>query len=188
MNGKKKSGFGSYPLRYLALGLLIHSPDHGYQLDQTLGDVFGMIWKAGQTKLYVTLSGLEEEGLLRVEMERQENRPDRKVYHPTEAGRQEFMQWVSQPVKSLRSARVELLAKLRFYDWLGLPGAEQLIRSQENIYQKMLDEWQEDQRMESDPFLKQVYQFRIDQAGFIIDWLENYQEQLEGKDKGQPPG
>jgi len=39
-------------------------PDHGYQLDQTLSDVFGMIWKAGQTKLYVTLSGLEEEGLL----------------------------------------------------------------------------------------------------------------------------
>lgn len=178
MSRRKKSGFGTYPLRYLALGLLMPGPDHGYQLDQTLGEVFGMIWKAGQTKLYVTLSALEEEGLLGIEMERQENRPDRKVYHLTQEGKQEFMDWVERPVTSLRSARVELLAKLRFYDWLALPGARQLIRAQQAIYQAMLDEWRAEQAQETDPFLQQVYQFRIDQAQFIIDWLENYLEKL----------
>lgn len=48
MSRNKKSGFGSYPLRYLALGLLMHSPDHGYLLDQTLGEVFGMLPGRGQ--------------------------------------------------------------------------------------------------------------------------------------------
>ncbi|MFL7813943.1 MAG: PadR family transcriptional regulator [Anaerolineales bacterium] len=180
MPRRKKSGFGTYPLRYLALGLLMRGPDHGYQLDQTLGDVFGMIWKAGQTKLYVTLSALEEEGLLGIEMERQENRPDRKVYHLTDAGRQVFTDWVEQPVSSLRSARVELLAKLRFYDWLALPGVGKLIRDQQIIYQKMLDEWQAEQAQETDSFLQQVYEFRIDQARFIINWLENYLGKLGG--------
>ena len=81
MTRRKRTGFGAYPLRYLALGLLMKGPDHGYQLDQTLADEFGMIWKAGQTKLYVTLSELEKAGLLEIEMERHEKRPDRKVYH-----------------------------------------------------------------------------------------------------------
>lgn len=177
MAAAKKTGFGSYSLRYLALGLLMHGPDHGYQLDQTLADVFGMIWKAGQTKLYLTLSGLEEEGLLRTEMERQENRPDRKVYHLTPAGREEFLGWVSKPVTSLRAARVELLAKLRFYNWLEMPGMGDLIQAQQEIYQGMIDEWEGEKGQERDPFLQQVYEFRIQQARFINVWLQDLQRQ-----------
>lgn len=178
MAKRKRTGFGTYPLRYLALGLLMGGPAHGYQLDQTLGEVFGMIWKAGQTKLYVTLSSLEKEGLLRIEMERQENRPDRKVYHLTQAGRDEFQEWVTKPVNSLRAARVELLAKLRFYHWLNLPGAAKLIQAQREIYQIMIDEWQEEKVHEEDPFLRQVYDFRIDQAQFILNWLADFQAEI----------
>ncbi|HDD55929.1 MAG TPA: PadR family transcriptional regulator [Chloroflexi bacterium] len=175
---RKRTGFGTYPLRYLALGLLMGGSAHGYQLDQTLGEVFGMIWKAGQTKLYVTLSSLEKEGLLRTEMERQENRPDRKVYHLTQDGRREFQEWVTKPVNSLRAARVELLAKLRFYHWLKLPDVEKLIQAQGEIYQMMINEWQEDQVREDDPFLRQVYDFRINQAQFIIKWLGGFQGEI----------
>ena len=175
---RKRTGFGTYPLRYLALGLLMGGPAHGYQLDQTLGEVFGMIWKAGQTKLYVTLSNLEKEGLLRIEKERQENRPDRKVYHLTQAGRNEFQEWVTRPVNSLRAARVELLAKMRFYHWLKLPGVEKLIHAQQQIYQIMINEWQEDKVREEDTFLRQVYDFRINQALFILNWLASFQEEI----------
>jgi len=178
VTNQKRAGFGRYPLRYLALGLLMRRPDHGYQLDQTLGEMFGMIWKAGQTKLYVTLSNLEKEGLLRIEMERQENRPDRKVYHLTNSGREEFLEWVQEPIKSLRAARVELLAKLRFYHWLDLPDPEKLIQSQAEIFQIMINEWQADQLREKDPFLRQVYGFRINQARFIIDWLSDFQQEI----------
>ena len=178
MTNRKRAGFGRYPLRYLALGLLMKGPDHGYQLDQTLEEVFGMIWKAGQTKLYVTLSTLEKEGMLRIEMERQENRPDRKVYHLTKSGKQDFLEWVEEPIKSLRAARVELLAKLRFYYWLDLPDPQKLIQSQADIFQIMINEWRADRLREGDPFLRQVYDFRIDQAQFIINWLSDFQEEI----------
>ena len=184
MAKQKRTGFGRYPLRYLALGLLMGGPGHGYQLDQTLGDVFGMIWKAGQTKLYVTLSNLEKEGLLRIEMERQENRPDRKVYHLTQSGRAEFLDWVEKPVTSLQAARVELLAKLRFYHWLELPDVEKLIHAQKEIFQIMSHEWEEDKVREEDPFLRQVYDFRIDQAQFIIRWMTEFQETLFSRGEG----
>lgn len=178
MAKRKRAGFGTYPTRYLALGLLMGGPAHGYQLDQTLADVFGMIWKAGQTKLYVTLSNLERAGLLRIELERQQNRPDRKVYHLTGDGRAEFQEWVEKPVTSLQAARVELLAKLRFYHWLGLPGVETLIKAQTHILSNMVNEWGADKDRETDPFLRQVYDFRIDQAQFIIDWLAGFEAEL----------
>ena len=174
MAKRKRTGFGAYPLRYLALGLLMGGPAHGYQLDQTLGEVFDMIWKAGQTKLYVTLSNLEKEGALRIEMEEQENRPDRKVYHLTEVGRGEFLKWVEKPVSSLQAVRVELLAKLRFYDWLRLPGVKHLITAQQEIFQSMINEWKQDQDLEDDPFICQVYDFRIKQAQFILEWLAGF--------------
>jgi len=178
VSSKKRSGFGSYPLRYLALGLLMKGPGHGYQLDQILADKFGMIWKAGQTKLYLTLSNLEKQGLLRIELEHQVNRPDRKVYHLTELGRKAFLDWVEQPVASLQAARVELLAKLRYFDWLELPHASELIQAQREIFQKRITEWEEDKAREQDPFIELVYDFRISQAQFIIEWLENYRNKL----------
>jgi len=174
MSAKKSPGFGRYPLRYLALGLLMKGPGHGYQLDQELEDDFGMIWKAGQTKLYVTLSNLEEEGLLRSEMEPQQNRPDRKVYLQTEQGREEFLSWVTSPVPSLRAVRVELIAKLRFFDLLDLPGLPELNQDQQRIFQAMIEEWLAEQADETDDFLVRVYEFRIRQARFMSQWLEEY--------------
>lgn len=178
MSAERSTGFGTYPLRYLALGLLMKSPDHGYQLDQTLEEDFQMIWKAGQTKLYVTLSRLEEAELLGSELEPQENRPDRKVYHLTDQGRQEFLSWVRSPVPSMRAVRVELIAKLRFFNLLDLPRVGDLIHAQQKVFQDMIQEWAEDQEGESDPFLKEVYEFRIRQASFINAWLDTYLERF----------
>ncbi|MFO8036575.1 MAG: PadR family transcriptional regulator [Anaerolineales bacterium] len=178
MIDKKRTGFGSYHIRYLALGLLMDEPGHGYHLDQKLEDDFRMIWRAGQTKLYVTLSGLEEDGLLRSEMEPQENRPDRKIYHLTDQGRKKFLSWVEKPVRSMRAVRVELIAKLRFYYLLDLPGVEGLIEAQQKIFRDMIQEWEKERKGEKDPFMVRVYDFRIRQASFIIDWLEEYQGEM----------
>lgn len=178
MSSKQSPGFGTYPLRYLALGLLMRGPGHGYQLDQDLEDDFGMIWKAGQTKLYVTLSSLEKRGMLRSEMEAQENRPDRKVYHLTGKGKQAFLDWVAEPVPSLRAVRVELIAKLRFYYLLDLPDVMDLIEGQQEIFQRMTAEWEREKALEKDPFMSSVYIFRIKQAEFILDWLEVYRRDL----------
>lgn len=174
MAAKKSPGFGTYPLRCLALGLLMQGPGHGYQLDQKLDEDFGMIWKAGQTKLYVTLSSLEKKGFLRSEMEPQENRPDRKMYHLTEEGRETFLEWVREPVPSLRAVRVELLAKLRFFDLLGLDGLDDLIAAQQEVFQEMMKEWSLEKKHEEDRFMSRVYDYRIQQAEFILNWLQNF--------------
>ena len=167
-------------LEHAILGFLNYQPFSGYDLKKVFDTTVRHFWPADQSQIYRTLGRLAEQGCVKMEKVEQSNRPDRKVYHLTDAGRQVFTDWVEQPVSSLRSARVELLAKLRFYDWLALPGVGKLIRDQQIIYQKMLDEWQAEQAQETDSFLQQVYEFRIDQARFIINWLENYSGKLGG--------
>jgi DNA-binding PadR family transcriptional regulator len=148
-------------------------PQHGYALYQAFTREFGQIWKAGQTKFYVTLTALESDGYVSSTTEPQPNRPDRKVYHLTDAGRALFLGWLHRPVTSMRAVRVELIAKLRFFGLLGLPGAGTLIDAQSAVFQSMLAEWEQPPPPETpvDPFYSLVADFRIRQARFIIEWL-----------------
>jgi DNA-binding PadR family transcriptional regulator len=175
MEGKGYSGFARYPLDNVALGLLMPGSKHGYGLYQDFEAGFSSIWKAGQTKFYVALSDLEARGLLRATTEPQEGRPARKVYHLEDAGREAFQEWLHRPVESLRTIRVEFMAKLRFFDLLGLAGARRLIDAQIEVLQAMLDEWD---RQSSEPqargdtfYADIVQEFRRQQAIFVIEWL-----------------
>jgi DNA-binding PadR family transcriptional regulator len=172
------SGFVKYPLHFVALGLLMPGPKHGYRLYQDFvagfgaGASYGTIWKAGQTKFYVTLTTLEKEGFLESSMEPQENRPPRKVYHLTDAGRSRFLDWLSKPVRSMRSIRVEFIAKLRFFELLDLPGMDDLLDTQIEMFHALLDEWENLAPVDdADPFYEIVFDFRKRQAAFLLEWL-----------------
>lgn len=174
----RHSGYVKYPLHLVALGLLMPGPKHGYRLYQDFvagfgaGDSYGTIWKAGQTKFYVTLTNLEKEGFLESSMEPQDNRPPRKVYHLTDAGRSRFLDWLSKPVRSMRAMRVEFIAKLRFFELLDLPGMGGLLDTQIEIFHAMLDEWENLAPVDdADPFYEIVFDFRKRQVAFLLEWL-----------------
>ena len=176
MANRQYSGFATFPLDKAALGLLVVSPKHGYELYRDFVEAFGLIWRAGRSKFYATLSALQGDGCLDVTTEPQEDRPPRKVYQLTDAGRDVFTHWLYQPVRPLRSVRVELLAKLRFFDILGLPDADRLIDAQIATCQAELDHLsqQRSRRLETgeDLFCELVYDFRQRQTRFIVEWLD----------------
>ena len=172
------SGFTRYPLHNLALGLLAVEPKHGYGLYQDFETYFGSIWKAGQTKFYVALTTLQEQGYLDATLEPQENRPPRKVYHLTDKGREAFLAWLHEPIYSMRAMRVEFIAKLRFFDLLGRPGGDELIDRQIAIYESLLAEWEA--ARSPDDFQDLVRDYRIRQARGIIDWLQAARRKLFG--------
>jgi DNA-binding PadR family transcriptional regulator len=167
------SGFGKYPLRHVALGLLIPGPKHGYGLYKDFETQFGSIWKAGQTKFYVLLNTLEDEGYLGSSKQTQSGRPNRKVYHLLPSGRAVFDTWIYRPVKSLRAVRVEFIAKLRFFDLLSLPDVGLLLNAQEQAIQAMADEWQAAPTDGEDPFFAIVDAYRIQQAQAVLRWLRD---------------
>ena len=139
----------------------------------------------GRSKFYAALASLHDRGLLSVTTELQEDRPPRKVYAVTKEGRSDFESWLHRPVTPMRAIRVELMAKLRFFDLLNVAGSEQLLAEQLTVCRSTREDWarelEEQASAGRDPFMGVVYDFRVRQAQFIIDWLKACQATFAGE-------
>ena len=85
-------------LPHLLLGLLSASPMSGYDLNKVFNTTIQHFWTTDQSQIYRTLYKLEEENKVRVETVIQEDNPNKKVYHVTEAGQSELREWLSKPL------------------------------------------------------------------------------------------
>ena len=98
VGGSIKEHSQGYQLRVVQevlLALLAREASHGYQLRARLQLALGPlaeVLNAGH--VYVTLNRLEKAGLVTSERVGQADRPDRKVYELTTAGRARVMQWL----------------------------------------------------------------------------------------------
>ncbi len=84
-------------LDFAILGFLNYRPYTGYDLKKIFDTSIRHFWPADQSQIYRTLTRLTEQGYARMEKVPQEDRPDRKVYHITEAGRAALLAWLSGP-------------------------------------------------------------------------------------------
>ncbi|MEA4907299.1 MAG: PadR family transcriptional regulator [Chloroflexi bacterium] len=84
-------------LEYAILGFLNYQPYSGYDLKKIFDTSIRHFWPADQSQIYRTLARLTDRGWAEMEKIAQEDRPDRKVYHITPAGRDELRRWISGP-------------------------------------------------------------------------------------------
>ena len=84
-------------LDHAILGFLNYHPYSGYDLKKIFDTSVQHFWSADQSQIYRTLNRLTKQGFAEMEKIPQDDRPDRKVYHITEAGRSELLQWLSGP-------------------------------------------------------------------------------------------
>ncbi len=97
------------------LALLSKEPSHGYELRARLSRALGPLADAiSGGQVYVTLNRLEKVGLVASALTGGANdRPDRKVYEPTAAGRRRVAEWlaeVSWPRPDLAEFHLKLVA------------------------------------------------------------------------------
>lgn len=92
-------------LSHAILGLLTVTPMTGYDLKtEAFDNTITHFWQADQTQIYRTLAAMAESGWVKSTLEIQQDRPNRKVYHITEAGREELRRWLKteQPLPIYR--------------------------------------------------------------------------------------
>jgi DNA-binding PadR family transcriptional regulator len=167
------------PLEQALLGFLTQEPMHGYDLHRRARDELGLIWHMGISNVYGALKQLEQANLVESTLSSQDNRPARKVYRITRAGRKSFRDWAKQPIPSIRHLRVEFLAKLYFLHTLGLKGTEELIAAQEAICQERLEQIKQDTAgCEPQDFDRLVFDFRRRQIKAILGWLKTCQKKF----------
>src|SRR3954466_4452100 len=93
----KRSGEPS-TLGYALLGLIARRARTGYELAQLMNVPIGFMWRARHSQIYPLLARLEAAGLVRHTLVRQTERPDKKTYRITAAGRAALRSWISSPL------------------------------------------------------------------------------------------
>jgi DNA-binding PadR family transcriptional regulator len=125
------------------------------------------------------LKRLESEGHVSSTTEAHGNRPARRVFAITEKGKGFFLDWISEPVNSIRDLRIEFIAKLYFLKDLRLSGGEDLIQRQKAACQRILESTDRSNAGISE-FARLLFDFRSCQIRSILAWLEECLEFLKG--------
>ena len=121
---ERSAGYQLGIVREVLLALLAKEPSHAYELRARLTLALGPLADAlNEGQVYVTLARLETSGLVSSMRVGQADRPDRKVYELTEAGRDRVTSWledVSWP--EARAGGVSPEACRRRGRWAWRPG------------------------------------------------------------------
>ncbi len=88
----------SMSLGYAILGFLNYGAFSGYDLKKAFDASISHFWSANQSQIYRTLGQLHDNEWVTVDVVEQDDRPDRKVYHITPAGKEALRQWLSVPI------------------------------------------------------------------------------------------
>ncbi len=181
-------------LDHAILGFLQYRPLSGYDLKERFDLSVQHFWPADQSQIYRTLAKLDEQGYTRVKVVEQENRPDRKVYSITKAGREELRRWLSSPLerdygRSASLVQVFFSAQLGNQEILGIfrRAAEQCRAALEELRKvpaqaRQFTEESEDPREAWCWFLTLECGIRVTEAK--LAWMEDVIARIE---KGEIP-
>jgi DNA-binding PadR family transcriptional regulator len=160
---------------YFLLGLLSQQPGHGYDLHKRIQNSPGLsaVWTVKPGRIYALLDRLEKSGLITATQVESRHAPSRKVYQLTEAGRQDFLVWIRQPVRNGRSMRLMFPARLHFALQSGRQTALNLVEAQRLECRQWLA--RQHARLETSPDLifRQTVLFRIGQIEAMLAWLDD---------------
>ncbi len=105
------------PLAMALLSLVAEAPMHAYRMQRLIKERHKdeVVNVAQRNSVYQTIDRLLRDGLIAVrETSREENRPERTVYEPTEAGRDTLRQWMRTMLSARAREFPEFPAALAF--------------------------------------------------------------------------
>src|SRR4051794_5878648 len=129
-------------LSHAILGILRDQPMTGYDLKTECFDrSIAHFWPADQAQIYRTLDRMATDGWVTAELEVQDGRPNRKVYHLTDSGQAELDRWL-QAHQPLPAYRESFLIQLFFARDLPNATIEGLLERQRALHQERLARYQ----------------------------------------------
>jgi PadR family transcriptional regulator, regulatory protein AphA len=126
------------PLAHAILGFLEYQPMTGYDLKKYFDQSITHFWSATQSHIYKALENLEKDGFVEVKVIHQEDKPNRKEYHITHAGRAELHRWVTTPLP-LEMVREAWLIQIFFSHASSNEEIVCLVKAREKDIQARLD-------------------------------------------------
>lgn len=125
-------------LKYVLLGGLGYRSLTGYQLKQFIDTSAKHFWYAQTSQIYRTLDTLEKEGLVSSEVQEQDTRSDRRLYHITATGRADLQAWLAEPMTEISPTKDALLVRLFFSAQVDRETTLTQLRLQRSLHQRQL--------------------------------------------------
>lgn len=128
--------------RHFILGLLTKQSMSGYDIKRYLGRLDWLVGSPSFGSVYPALHALLKDTLVTVEVIQNEDKPPRKVYNITEAGKRVLQEWINQPVESEISLKAFLMRLMLASNLprTGLIAYLQQRHSQVAVYRAILEE------------------------------------------------
>jgi len=165
----------------LLLGLLTEGRMHGYQMNEILSHFEGFIEEVKPGTAYNALRRLEGDGFIEASLEREGNRPERKVYELTSSGRELFLRQLRENLSQFQFVPSSDQAGLFFIEHLPKEEVAQLLKSKRIQAIEMLEKVQ--QHPPHGESLAFVMGHAIAQLEASVRWLDKAIERLNEKPK-----
>jgi len=102
-------------LQNAILGLLSYQSMTGYDLKKMFDESINNFWAASLSQIYRELCTLENKGYLTSVIEKQNDRPDKRIYDITDSGKEAFKNWITVfPEKLSKEKRDEFSLRIFF--------------------------------------------------------------------------
>lgn len=173
------------------LGFLNYGKMSGYDLAGVFGSSVGFFWHAQNSHIYLELNKLEKNGYVTCQLVTQTDKPNKKLYSITDAGRQELIRWLEEDNPDFtKSMKDSFLMKVFFSGNLPPEKSKKMLRSYIADCQNYLDSMEqipdqiETHSSETSSHAALYWQFTADfgyrYIKMCMEWAENCTERLSG--------
>jgi PadR family transcriptional regulator AphA len=181
---------GAVSLRYFVLGLLTQQPMSGYDIKHFLN---GLSWLAGSPSggsLYPVLRALHQQDLVTVETVPGIDRPPKKIYSITEAGRKALRAWIEEPITACASLKAFVM-RLSLADSHSAPILSAHLeqrRAQVATHHESLTDTLEGPDAESNLGQQLALDYGLALATAELAWLDTTLDRLESQPRSKEVG
>lgn len=124
----------------LILGIVRREPMHGYRLWELLAEVPTGV-RLTRSNAYRILDSLEKRGLVSMTVEREGNRPERRVYEISAKGEREFQRMIRESLGQDAGSDLPNTIALNYLDLLPASEAIALLKRRLEVIQSRVDEF-----------------------------------------------
>jgi PadR family transcriptional regulator, regulatory protein AphA len=173
----------------MILGVLGYGAVSGYDLNKAFQASIQHFWNTEQSQIYRALHKLADAGWVEIEHIAQDDVPDKKIYHLTEAGRAELRRWQTTP-QPYPTPHEGWLGQLFFGAGADLDGLEGVLDARIDTLRKMIARYETDvptgalhyaelYGAQADlPYWLLTLDYGIERARFDLQWAEAAKQRL----------
>lgn len=124
----------------LLLGVLMAESQHGYRINEFIENNLGRVSKMRRATAYSLLERLEEQGLVRMELDTSGSYPPRKVYSITPVGKAKFMDLLQSLLARVEPTSTAVDIALMFIDYLPIEKTVAVLKDRTQALKSLIDE------------------------------------------------